>query len=146
MMAGLGYGVWPCPSVRDRIQNVGQISQSRVSPDLHLSIQALYKLILIGLKLSPPPFRPFLLFFFILTLFGWLRSSRRLTTDWALHCTARRNSPFNGLRVIDRRILWHRSLGSTSISFSLMVGLYARGWRRGCCRTPRSYEQVRHQI
>jgi len=26
MMAGLGYGVWPCPSVRDHIQNVGQIS------------------------------------------------------------------------------------------------------------------------
>ena len=46
---------------------------------------------------------------FILTLFGWLRSSRRLTTDWSLHCTARRNNPFNGLRVIDRRILWHQS-------------------------------------
>ena len=48
MMAGLGYGVWPCPSVRDRIQNAGQISQSRVSPDLHLNIQALLWLVPIG--------------------------------------------------------------------------------------------------
>ena len=56
----------------------------------------------------PLPYFPSLfLFFFILTLFGWPRSRRRSTTDWSLHCTARRNSLFNGLRVIDRRILWH---------------------------------------
>ena len=52
------------------------------------------------------------------------------TTDWSLHCTARRNSPFNGFRVIDRRILWHLSFRGSSIIFSSGLGLYARGWRR----------------
>ncbi|RAH65953.1 uncharacterized protein BO66DRAFT_191476 [Aspergillus aculeatinus CBS 121060] len=80
--------------------------------------------------LHPSPFWTFFFFlFFILTLFGWLRSRRRSTTDWSLHCTARRNNPFNGLRVIDRRILWHFSFGITIFLF-IIASPCAGLWRR----------------
>lgn len=65
------------------------------------------------INLGPPSallvfFLPF--FSSYLPCLGGCAHEGGFTTDWALHCTARRNSPFNGLRVIDRRILWHRSL------------------------------------